>query len=46
MAKMGDRTMVESGGAKIQYYTIHKKAYTVAERDERPLRIYLPKEKK
>lgn len=44
-AKLGDRTMVRSAGCKVQFYSFTKKAYTVPQHDERPLRIYPPKER-
>ncbi len=37
---LGDRTMVSSGGAKIQFYEFTKKQYVVPEHKERPLRLY------
>lgn len=42
-ARLGDRTMVRAGGAKVQYFSYTKKTYTVPEHSERPLRIYPPK---
>jgi predicted phage-related endonuclease len=44
MQRLGDRTMVESAGAKIQYYAFTKKQYVVKEHVERPLRIYPKKD--
>jgi putative phage-type endonuclease len=38
--KLGDRTMVDAGCARIQFYSIRKKEYTVKAHTERPLRIY------
>ena len=45
-SRLGDRTMVTAAGAKIQYYEIEKKAYTVAAHKERALRVYPAKEGK
>ena len=45
-AAMGDRSMVMAAGHRIQFYSQVVKAYTVAERTQRPLRVYPPKEKK
>lgn len=39
-ARLGARSMVMAAGAKIQHYSFTKKAYTVAEHVETPLRIY------
>jgi predicted phage-related endonuclease len=39
-ARLGDRGMVTAAGAKIQYYSFTKEAYTVPKHEERPLRIY------
>ena len=39
-SELGDRGMVSSGGAKILYYEIEKKAFTVAAHKERTLRVY------
>lgn len=44
--KLGDRSMVMAAGHRIQYYTQEVKAYTVAARTQRPLRVYPPKEKR
>ncbi len=43
--RLGDRTMVAAAGVKIQYYPFIKKAYTVKEHAERPLRVYPEKGK-
>jgi CRISPR/Cas system-associated exonuclease Cas4 (RecB family) len=43
--RLGERGKVAAAGAKIQYYTIHKKEYTVKAHDERALRVYPAKEK-
>lgn len=43
-AKLGDRTMVSAGGARVQFYSYTKRSYTVKEQTVRPLRIYAPKE--
>ena len=46
-ARLGDRKLVcTERGDKLQYYSFVKKAYTVAEHEERPLRHYPPKEGK
>jgi hypothetical protein len=39
-SRLGDRGKVAAAGAKIQFYTIHKKEYVVKAHDERPLKIY------
>lgn len=39
-ARLGDRGKVMAAGAKIQYYTITKKEYTVKAHEERALRVY------
>lgn len=43
--RLGDRGMVTAAGAKIQFYKIKKKAYSVPESEYRSLRIYERKEK-
>ena len=46
-ARLGDRKLVcTERGDKLQYYSFVKKAYVVAEHEERPLRHYPPKEGK
>jgi hypothetical protein len=45
-AAMGDRSMVMAAGHRIQFYTQHVAGYTVAARDQRPLRVYPPKKGK
>ena len=46
-ARLGDRKLVcTEQGHKVQFYSFVKKAYTVAEHEERPLRVYAPKGEK
>lgn len=45
-SRLGARGMVSAAGAKVQYYSIEKKAYSVPARTERALRVYPRKEGK
>jgi hypothetical protein len=46
-ARLGDRKLVcTEQGHRVQYYSFHKAEYVVKAHDERPLRVYLPKEGK
>jgi hypothetical protein len=46
-ARMGDRKLVcTEQGHRVQYYSFHKAEYVVKAHDERPLRVYPPKEGK
>lgn len=46
-ARLGDRKLVcTEQGHKVQYYSFHKAEYVVKAHDERPLRVYPPKEGK